>query len=197
MELQIVLKSKEDLQTALEPFRNWEELSYSLEEIPYGDCFLYVARVEDKDFEKLVGIFQSKEEAMGAFLTLCMEYGWEEVPKSYVIYHAVFDGDRLVAAIKTEQGIEEYVQTTLEDMIKKIASYPRVVAFSYDVVTYIKDIYPDIDSKLYLVSKELNKLGLEVPSVEGLSNRQAIELIESLLEKLPPVSKPLTECEQA
>ncbi len=197
MRLQILLKDSSQIDEKIAFLKDWQELSYKLYSQPYGDCYLWFLEVSDEDFDKTLGIFQSREEAQGAFLSVAMENGWEEIPNSYAIYHAQFEGDKLIAAIKTEEGISKYEQTTLEELARKLAKYPRIVALSYDVVTYIKDVYPDIDFKLYLVSKELSKLGKPFPDTQGKTIEENINLIEKLLteEGMPPISKPVEDCE--
>jgi len=79
-----------------------------------------------------------------------------------------------------------------------MARYPRVVVYSYDVVTYIKDIYPEIDSKLYLISRECLKLNKEIPSMDHINSLEdKLRFIEELLKELPPVSKPTRACGEA
>ncbi len=196
MKIQILLRDGSDIDEKLEFLKDWEELSYRLDSQPYGGCQLFVLEIPDEDFDKTLGIFQSREEAMGAFLSVAMEKGWEVVPDSYVIYHAQFEGDKLIAGIKAQDGVERFEQITLENMIRKMAMYPRVVVLSYDVVTYIKDIYPEIDLKLYVLSRELSRLGREMPHVEGKSLEEVLLTMEEYLRdpSLPPVSKPVSEC---
>jgi len=200
MKIQTLLRSLEDKEEKLKLFENWEELRYKeLELTPYEDCYLLVVEVPDEEFEKLTYIFQTKEEAMGAFLSSAMEYGWEEVPSSYIIYHAQFDKDKLLAGILPMGGSPAvFDHLKLEDMVKEMARYPRVVVYSYDVVTYIKDIYPEIDSKLYLISRECLKLNKEIPSMDHIDSLEdKLRFIEELLKELPPVSKPTRACGEA
>ncbi len=155
---------------------NWEELNPSLEVQELGGGrYLIFLDVPEEEFDKLTGIFPSKEEAMGAFLTTAMEAGWEEVPSSYVIYHADFDGDKLIAAIKTEEGVSKYDQLHLEEMIRKMLRYPRVVVYSSDVLTYIKDIYPEVDSKAYVISREIAREKGRAPDLEDLGKIYGID----------------------
>ena len=177
---------------------NWEELSPSFDAVNLGNGrYLILLEVPEEDFEKLTGIFPSKEEAMGAFLTTAMEAGWEEVPESYVIYHANFDGNRLIAAIKTEEGILKFDQLHLEEMIRRMLRYPRVIVYSSDVLTYIKDIYPEIDSKAYVISREIARAKGRAPDLEDLgkiygvdttSLEGKLQLLEELLKN--PVRLP-------
>ncbi len=181
--------------------QNWEELTAVLETEDIGEGrYIVFLEVPDEEFEKLTDIFPSKEEAMGAFLTTAMEVGWEEVPQSYVVYHADFDGDRLIAGIKTEEGISKYDQMHLEEMIQRIMRFPRIVTYSSDVLTYIKDIYPEVDSKAYVVSREIAKKVGQAPDLEDIGKLYGIDtsslegkliLIEKLLEN--PVKLPAGE----
>ncbi len=209
MKLQTLIKSgckvedplaflKEEYPDRYSLIENWEELTpvLSVEELGEGSYVIYL-EVDDREFEKLTNIFPSKEEAMGAFLTTAAESGWEVVPDSYVVYHADFEGDRLIAAIKTGEGVSKHDQLHLEEMIQKMLRYPRVVVYSSDVLTYIKDIYPEVDTKAYVLSREIARKAGKAPSLEDLgkiygvdtSNLEGkLELIERLLEnpiKLP------------
>lgn len=197
----------------LELFKSWEELGYSLSFYPYGDCYVMMAEIPDKDFEKLLNIFSNKDEAAGAFLDMALEYGWEPVPKNYLVYHAHFEGDILKAGILTEDGsFQPYDQLNLENMIRELARYDRIVVYSYDVITYIKDVYPDVDRKVYVIAKEIAKAKGKAPYLEELAQMYGTE-VKSLEEKLsfikglldgpikldgeftlPPVNKPLLEC---
>lgn len=179
---------------------NWEELRGEFDVQKLGDKeYLVIYSIPEKEFEKELGIFQSVEEAMGAFLSTALEHGWEEVPKSYVIYHADFveGGNKLIAAIKTEEGISKYDQLKLEEMMKKMVRYPRVVVYSSDVLTYIKDIYPDVQSKAYVIAREIAKQTGSAPELEELGKvygmdtstlEGKLELIEKLLQN--PVKLP-------
>ncbi|RME11005.1 MAG: hypothetical protein D6804_03675, partial [Aquificota bacterium] len=170
--------------------------------------------IEDGDFERLTGIFQSREEAMGAFLSVAMEHGWEEVPQTYCIYHAQEANGKLMAGLKFGQEVNIYEQTTVEQMVQLMARVHRVVVYSSDVVTFIKDIYPEIDQKVYVIAREIaRKLG-KAPELEELAKiygmpaeslEDKLKLIEKLLQnpvrtpygelELPPFSYPLAECE--
>ena len=159
-----------------ELLKNWEELNPSFETVELGEGrYLLFLEVPEEDFEKLTGIFPSKEEAMGAFLTAAMEVGWEEVPESYVIYHADFDGDKLIAAIKTEEGVLKFDQLHLEEMIRRMLRYPRVVVYSSDVLTYIKDVYPEVDSKAYVISREIARVRGKAPDLEDLGRIYGVD----------------------
>jgi len=136
---------------------------------------------------------------MGAFISTALEHDWEEVPKSYVIYHADFieDGNKLIAGIKTEEGIFTYDQLKLEDMMKKLVKYPRVITYSSDILTYIRDIYPDVYSKAYIIAREIAGRVGQAPELEQLAKIYGIDtstlegklkLIEKLLEN--PVKLP-------
>ena len=187
MKLQALVESEDRIEDVLSFLRekypekyalleNWEELNPSLEVQELGDGrYLIFLDVPEEEFDKLTGIFPSKEEAMGAFLTTAMEAGWEEVPSSYVIYHADFEGDKLIAAIKTEEGVSKYDQLHLEEMIRKMLRYPRVVVYSSDVLTYIKDIYPEVDSKAYVISREIAREKGRAPDLEDLGKIYGID----------------------
>ncbi|NPA41127.1 MAG: hypothetical protein GXO18_02525 [Aquificae bacterium] len=177
---------------------NWEELGIKLSSEPAGEgkAIIYL-EVPEEDFDKLTGIFPSRGEALGAFLTTAQELGWEPVPDSYVVYHADFEGDKLIAAIKTEEGISKHDQLHLEEMIQKMLRYPRVVVYSSDVLTYIKDLYPEVDSKAYVVSREIAKKAGKAPDLEDLAKiygrdistlEGKLELIEELIKS--PVKLP-------
>ncbi|WP_461832094.1 hypothetical protein [Aquifex sp.] len=179
---------------------NWEELKGEFKVMPLGgNKYLVIYSIPEKEFEKELGIFQSVGEAMGAFLSTALEHGWEEVPKSYVIYHAEFTDDRnkLIAGIKTEEGISTYDQLKLEEMMKKMVRYPRVIAYSSDVLTYIKDLYPGIHTKAYVIARELAKTAGEAPELEEFGKIYGVDtstlegklnLIEKLLKN--PVKLP-------
>jgi len=209
MKLQTLVESKDRIEDPASFLRemyperyslleNWDELnpSFDVRSLDQGRYLIFL-EVPDEDFEKLTHIFPSKEEAMGAFLTAAMEAGWEEVPSSYVVYHADFEDDRLIAAIKTEEGVLKFDQLHLEDMIRRMLRYPRIIVYSSDVLTYIKDVYPEVDSKAYVISREIAKekgrapdlrdlgkiYGVDVSTLEG-----KLELLEKLLEN--PVKLP-------
>ncbi|NPA33090.1 MAG: hypothetical protein GXO04_05640 [Aquificae bacterium] len=180
--------------------QNWEELSGNWEVHKLrGDEYLIVWRIPDEEFKKEIPIFGSEESAKGAFLTTAQEHGWEEVPKRYVVYHAQFTegGGKLLAGIKTEDSISVYDQLTLEDMLKKMSAYPRIVVYSSDVLTYIRDVYPDAPLKSYVIAREIAReagsspdlselgkvYGIDTSTLEG-----ALTLIEKLLHN--PVKLP-------
>ncbi|MGB9874011.1 MAG: hypothetical protein ACPLRS_03475 [Hydrogenobacter sp.] len=214
MKIQTVLHKPEEQAQKLEFFKNWEELTYTTKMIPYEDCYIAVVEIPDEDFEKLVGIFQSKEEAMGAFLSNAMEYEWEIVPESYVIYHAHFEDNKLFAGLlpkDSNPAIFDHLH--LENMVKEMAKYPRVVVYSYDVVTYIKDVYPEVDNKLYVITREISKVKGYAPDLQQLAQiygvilqslEDKLRFIQELITKpiklkdgellLPPVDKPTITC---
>ncbi len=202
MKIQKVFKIKPEDPRGLEPFKSWEELEPTFEIKTFNGCLLVLAHIEDTQFEKLVGIFQSREEAMGAFLTLAMEHGWEETPESYCIYHAQESEGKLIAGLKTGDGISTYQQTNVEEMVQRMARVHRVVVYSYDVVTFIKDIYPDIDSKVYVIARQIAKKLGRAPELEDLAKvygasieslEDKLNFIERLLEN--PVRTPFGEVE--
>ncbi|RMH80963.1 MAG: hypothetical protein D6674_01620 [Acidobacteria bacterium] len=211
LSLEGLMENKPDL---FEPFKSWEELKPTFSLHTTGDCLLIRAHIEDGDFEKLLGIFQSKEEAMGAFLTLAMEYGWEEVPKGYCVYHAQEEGGRLIAGIKLGDKVQLYEQTNLEEMVQAMVRVSRIVVYSSEVLTYIKDIYPEVDSKAYVIAREIAKRVGRAPEIEELAKiyglsvqrlEEKLELIDKLLEnpirlpwgevELPHYSLPLGACQ--
>jgi uncharacterized protein YqfB (UPF0267 family) len=214
MKIQTVLQKPEENAQKLEFFKNWEELTYTTKVMPYENCYIAVVEVPDEDFQKLVGIFQSKEEAMGAFLSSAMEYGWEVIPENYVIYHAQFEDDKLFAGLlPKDSNPVVFDHLHLENMVKEMAKYPRIVVYSYDVVTYIKDIYPEVDSKLYVITREIAKVKGYAPDMEQLAQTYGVNLqnledklrfIQELITKpiklkdgdllLPPVDKPTLTC---
>lgn len=213
MKLQRMLKEFPRNPEAMEPFASWQELSPKFEERVFGDCLILLASLEDSQFDRLVGIFQSREEAMGAFLTVAMEHGWEEVPETYCVYHAQEIDGRLVAGIMFDGSIETYEQNTVEKMVQVMAGVHRVVVYSSDVVTYIKDLYPEVDKKAFVIVRELSKRLLRAPELEELAKiygmpceslEDKLRLIGRLLEnpvrtpfgevELPPFSHPLGDC---
>lgn len=182
------------------PFQDWEELNPSFSLHPYEGCTLLRAHIDDKDFEKLVGIFQSPQEAMGAFLSLAMEYGWEEVPASYGIYHAQEEEGRLIAGIKIGERMGFYEQRNLEEMVRLMAQVGRIVVYSSEHLTYIKDIYPEVDKKAFVLAREIAKRAGRAPSLEEVAKiygasvqtlEEKLRFIERLLEN--PVRLPQGE----
>ncbi len=182
---------------------NWRELNINLKAEPIDEeRQLVLLEVPEEEFEKVSSIFPSRQDAVGAFLTTALESGWEEVPERYVIYHAEFEGGKLIAGIKTEGSVFKFEQTTLEQMIQTLARYPRIVVYSSEVLTYIKDLYPEIDRKAYVVAREIAKKAGEAPSLDVLgkiygvdtsSLEGKLELIERLLKN--PVKLPKGEVE--
>jgi len=178
---------------------NWEELRGEFEvKNLEGEKYLVIYKIPEEEFQKELGIFQSIEEAIRAFISTALEYGWEEVPKGYVIYHADFieDGKKF-AGIKTEEGISTYDQLKLEEMMKKLVKYSRIITYSSDVLTYIRDIYPDVYSKAYIIAREIAGRVGQAPELEQLAKiygidisklKGKLELIERLLEN--PVKLP-------
>ncbi|MCS7277627.1 MAG: hypothetical protein NZ531_02125 [Aquificaceae bacterium] len=213
MKVQKLFRSLPQDPKGLEPFASWQELSPHFESQVINGCYLLIATIEDRDFDNLLGVFQSREEAMGAFLTLSMEHGWEEVPEVYCVYHAQEQGGKLLAGILTDGQISLYEQTTVEQMVQIMARVHRVVVYSYDVVTYIKDIYPEIDQKVYVIAREIAKKVGKAPELEDIAKvygmpseslEDKLKVIQKLLQnpvrtpfgevELPPFSYPLTEC---
>ena len=191
-----------------ELFKDWQELSYEFETKELDNCLSIEVRIEG--FDTLIGIFSSKDEAKGAFLSLAEELGWEKVPESFVYYHAIFDGNKVLAGIKVDGKVSIYDQLTLENMIRELALRDRIVVYSMDVITYIKDIYPEVDRKVYSISKFIAQQGINPPELETLAKLHGVELnsledflnfIESLAKgsvklevKLPPLDAPTEAC---
>lgn len=182
---------------------NWGELPVKLssEKVNEGEYIIFL-EVPDEEFEKLTSIFPSKEEAVGAFLTAAMETGWEPVPESYVIYHAQFEDGKLIAGIKTEEGISKHDQLHLEEMIQRMMRYRRVVVYSSEVLTYIKDLFPEVDSRAYVISREIAKKIGEAPDLEDLGKIYGVDTstLEGKLELMDrlvkgPVKLPQGEVE--
>lgn len=171
---------------------NWGELDFRFRAERIGeDRHILIIDVDEGEFEKLRSIFPSREDAMGAFITTAREAGWEEVPDRWVIYHAQFEDDKLIAGLKTERGIFKYNQLRLEEMIQTMMSYPRVVVYSSDVLTYIKDLFPDVDQRAYVVAREIAKKAGEAPSLEDLGRIYGVDTT-TLEGKLKLIEKLLT-----
>ncbi|MCS6999135.1 MAG: hypothetical protein RMH93_06485 [Aquificaceae bacterium] len=214
MKVQKLFREAPQSPNLLEPFVSWQEISPRFEEKRFDDCYLLIADISEDNFDSLVGIFQSREEAMGAFLTVAMEQGWEEVPETYCVYHAQEVGGKLVAGLMFDGQISTYEQTTVEQMVQVMAKLHRVVVYSYDVVTYIKDIYPEIDQKVFVLARRVAKVLGRAPELEELAKiycmplqslEDKLRLIDRLLENpvrtpygevnIPPFSYPVVDCE--
>ncbi len=214
MKIQRLFKDIPEDIKSLEPFASWQELSpvFYIEKV--DDCSLVVAKIEDENFDSLLGIFRSREEAIGAFLAFAFEHGWEEVPESFCIYHTQESNGKIIAGLLWKGRINLYEQSTVEQMIQTMARVHRIVVYSYEVVSYIKDIYPDIDKKVYSIAREIAKRLGKAPELEELAKIYGVSLkdledklkfIEKLLEnpvktpfgevRLPPVSLPVVGCE--
>ncbi len=155
---------------------NWSELSFRLHSRRIDrDRHIVFLEVDDGEFEKIGGIFPSKGDAVGAFLTTAREAGWEEVPERWVLYHAQFEGDKLIAGIKTEEGVLKFDQLHLEEMIQRMIRYPRVVVYSSDVLTYIKDLFPEVDHRAYVIAREIARKAGEAPSLEDLGKVYGVD----------------------
>ncbi len=201
MRIQTVINSSSEKEQKLLFMKNWDELQYRTEEKSLGNGkSLLLLEVSDEEFEKLKGIFSDAGEAMGAFLTTAQENGWEEVPSSYCIYHAMFDGERVIAGIKTPEGVSIHDQLHLEEMIRKMMSFPRIVVYSSDVLTYIKDLFPEVDLRAFIIAREISRTGVKAPNLEDLGRiygfdvsdlKNSLELIEKLLEN--PIRTPQGE----
>ncbi len=198
MKIQTLIDSESHKEERTSFLKNWEEISYSLkeEEMDNGTRVL-ILEVPEEEFEKLLDIFPSKAEAMGAFVTTALENGWEEVPESYVVYHADFDGNRVLAGIKTPQGVSLHDQLHLEQMIQTMMKFPRVVVYSSEVLTYIKDLFPEVDARAYVIAREISRSGKKAPDLSELAKiygqdvstlEGKLDLIEKLLKN--PVRLP-------
>ena len=192
MKIQTLIDSESMKEERISFLENWEEISYSLkeEEMENGTRVL-ILEVPDEEFEKLLDIFPSKSEAMGAFVTTALENGWEEVPESYVVYHADFDGNKVLAGIKTPQGTSVHDQLHLEQMIQTMMRFPRIVVYSSEVLTYIKDLFPEVDSRAYVIAREIARAGKKVPDLAELAKiyGQDIRTIEGKLELIEKLLK--------
>lgn len=171
--------------------QNWSELEGKLNVEPLGEGkYVVIYEIPEEEFQKDAEIFGGKEQAMGAFLTTALEHGWEEVPTKYVIYHADFveGGDKLIAGLKTEEGVSTYDQLKLEEMIKRMTQYPRIVVYSSDVLTYIQDVYPDVRSRAYIIAREIARQVGKAPELEELGEVYGVD-ISTLEGKLELIDK--------
>ncbi|WP_448588304.1 hypothetical protein [Thermocrinis sp.] len=197
----------------LELFKDWQELRYEIRTEEWGGCLVVEVDVDPNSFDPLVGIFSSKEEAMGAFLSLAEELGWEKVPESFAFYHALFDGAKVIAGVKVDDKVSTYDQLSIENMIRELAQRDRIVVYSVDVITYIKDIYPEVDRKVYSISKAIAEKGMNPADLKVLAKLYGKELssledylnfIEFLTKgpvrlpegevQLPPLDTPIEPC---
>ncbi len=196
-------------------FEAWPEISYELtvKSIKVGDDSVNVVYVKtnDDDFEKAVGIFETKDEAMGAFRSFAYELGFEEYPQNIAILHSDFDGNRLILLLKAknDSDIKTFDQLSVEKLTKELPGYQRVIIYQSAVLTYLKDVYPAIDSIAYVIPHKLSNIGCPTPELSDLAKiygiplntkEDEIRLIEKLLEdprglckdkSLPPVELPL------
>ncbi len=203
MKLQTVVQHKGDIENPMEFLKknypdkfslieNWSELNVNLRAEPIDEeRKILVLEVPREEFDKVASIFPSREDAMGAFLTTAREAGWEEVPERYVIYHAQFEGNKLIAGVKTESGVFKFDQTHLEQLIQTLMRYPRIVVYSSDVLTYIKDLYPEVDMRTYVVAREIARKVGRAPSLEDLGKIYGVDT-ETLEGKLELIDRLLT-----
>ncbi len=183
---------KKDIELSVKAlFENWPELKYTLSfELLKDDKTIPLVVYIDIDDESFVNIEGfTKEEAIGAFESIAREDFWEPVPSSYAILHADFEDDVLYCVLKTGTQVKRYTQIELENMIKEMSAYPRVIVYSSEILTYIKDLYPNIDNVAYVLSRAIVKEGKAVPSLEELSkiyliDTKPLENVPILLEKL-------------
>jgi len=196
-------------------FEAWPEISYkiSVKPIEVGDDTINVVYldVNDEDFEKAVGVFEAKEEAMGAFRSFAYELGFEEYPTNIAFLHADFDGDKLLLFLKAKNNdnIETFDQLSVEKLTKQLLDYQRVVLYQSAILTYLKDIFSAIDSMAYVIPHQLSSIGCQAPDLKDLAKIYGVSLdtkqdeitfIEKILEdmdvvckgkKLPPIEAPL------
>jgi hypothetical protein len=197
MKIQRIIDFPSQKEEAVFFMKNWEELTYKLTEEPYEGKLILTLEIPDEDFEKLTEIFSSPRDAMGAFLTTAQEHGWELIPTEYAVYHAEYDGNRVIAGLKTPEGISVHDQLHLEELIRKMASFPRIVTYSGEVLTFIKDLFPEADSRAFIIAREISRKGIRAPDLEDLGRIYGIDtstiegklnLIDSLLEN--PIRTP-------
>jgi hypothetical protein len=190
MKIQKLIRSKEEKENSLEFLKNWQELKVKFSEESVEGSTLLTIEVPEEEFKKLRGIFSSESEAMGAFLTASEEHGWEVVPRTYLIYHAQFDGNKVIAGIKYGGKVSIHDQLHLEEMIRTMTMYPRIVTYNTEPLTYIKDLYPEVDRKTYVIAREIARKGKRAPDLSELgmiygvkiSNlKDSLNLIEKLL----------------
>ena len=203
MKIQTLIDSDSQRDERIKFMTNWEELNYTLREEPLGNgTKVLILEVPDEEFDKVLTIFPSRTEAIGAFVTTALENGWEEVPESYVIYHAEFDGNKVTAGIKTPEGISLHDQLHLEQMIQQMMRFPRVVVYSSDVITYIRDLFPEVEYRTFVIAREISSAGKRAPDLEELARiygeeagdlRGKLSLIEKLLKN--PIRLPEGEVE--
>ena len=174
-----------------ELFKEWQEIDYEFKTQEINNCLVLEVSLNPESFDALIGIFATKEEAMGAFLSLAEELGWEKVPESFAFYHAIFDGNKVIAGIKVDGQIYTYDQLNLEAMIRQLASKDRIVVYSMDVLTYIKDIYPEVDRKTYSISKAIAQKAMNPPDLDILAKLYGKELrsIEDYLDFIEELTK--------
>ncbi len=194
-------------------FENWPEISYTTEiktfKVGDDNISVFYIKPNQEDFSKVEG-FESKEEAMGAFKTLAIEYGFEELPQNIAILHASFDGDKLFMLLKAknDDNIERFDQLSVEKLTKKLADFQRVVIYSSAVLTYITDLYPAINEVAYVIPQKLSELGYSTPELKDVAKiygfsintpEDEVRLIEKILEDskgisgkpIPPLELPL------
>lgn len=196
-------------------FEAWPEISYKIrvKPIEVGDDTINVVYIEtnDEDFNKSVGVFESKEEAMGAFRSFAYELGFEDYPINIAFLHAGFDGDKLFLFLKAknDDNIKQFDQLSVEKLTKELPNYQRVVIYQSAVLTYLKDIYPAIDNIAYVIPHKLSSIGCQTPELSDLAKIYGVSLntkedeirfIEKLLQdpkglckdkELPPIDIPL------
>lgn len=196
-------------------FEAWPEISHEItvKSVKVGDDTINIVyiKTKDEDFEKAVGVFETKEEAMGAFRSFAYELGFEEYPKNIAILHSDFDGDKLFLLLKAknDNNVQKFDQLSVEKLTKELPNYQRVVIYQSAILTYLKDVYPAIDSIAYVIPHKLSSIGCPTPELQDLAKiygfplntkEDEIRLIEKLLEdhrglckdkSLPPVEIPL------
>jgi len=147
-------------------FEAWPEISYkvSIKPVKVGD--------------ESVGVFESKEEAMGAFRSFAYELGFEDYPTNIAFLHAGFDGDKLFLFLKAknDDNIKQFDQLSVEKLTKELPNYQRVVIYQSAVLTYLKDIYPAIDNIAYVIPHKLSNIGCQTPDLSDLAKIYGVSL---------------------
>ncbi|MEN3034411.1 MAG: hypothetical protein ABDH18_05430 [Aquificaceae bacterium] len=216
MKLQIALRAEnpslEFLRVSnpaiFEPFDSWSELEvkFELKKLD-NDCYLLTAEIQDSSFEALSQIFGSKENALGAFLTLAVERGWEEFPSNILFLHIWEENGMTIASVYSQGELELFKHDNLEALSRKLASANRVVVFSMDIVAKVRDVFPGLEGKTYSISRHLSAKELENNSLKDFLGDSVQEkdipkylkdLTNSLVSKglIKPVWLPIKDCSQ-
>lgn len=162
-------------------FEAWPEISYSTQtkhfEVNGKSINVFYLIPKEEDFEKIDG-FESKEEAMGAFKTLTLEYGFEETPHNIAILHAIFDGNKLFMLFKAinDDKVEKFDQLSVEKLTQKLQNFQRVVIYSSVVLTYLTDLYPSINETAYVIPKYLSEMNCHIPELKDVAKIYGIPI---------------------